>query len=313
MKEYLEKIPVLVKIILGITIAFILFLYIVFFQAPAHFPIDAVIKIESGETLNEITNTLYEAEIIRSPFFFKAFVILFGGSRGVQQGDYYFTTTSNLTGIAYRLTSGIFGFEPVVVLIPEGFTSYDIADRLEILLTDFDAKKFRVLSKEKEGYLFPDTYLFPPNIKPELVLDEMEANFREKTAELNVTSDIIIMASIIEREARRLETKKMISGILWSRIEIGMALQVDAVFGYIKGIATFNPTFDDLEIDSPYNTYKHPGLPPGPISNPGLNSIIAALEPISSPHLFYLTGKDGRMHYSRTFEEHLKNKRLYLR
>ncbi len=91
-----------------------------------------------------------------------------------------------------------------------------------------------------------------------------------------------------------------------------MPLQVDAVFGYIFGKPTFHPTFEDLEIDSPYNTYKYRGLPPGPIGNPGLNAIKAALDPEPSPYLYYLTGKDGTMHYARTFEQHIDN-RKYLR
>jgi UPF0755 protein len=101
-----------------------------------------------------------------------------------------------------------------------------------------------------------------------------------------------------------------VAGILWKRIEIGMPLQVDAVFGFIYGKPTFSPTFDELEVDSPYNTYKNKGLPPGPIGNPGLDSIRAALEPVSSPYLYYLTGVDGTMHYSRTFEQHVANRRF---
>ena len=118
------------------------------------------------------------------------------------------------------------------------------------------------------------------------------------------------MASILEKEARKLETRKVIAGILWKRIEIGMPLQVDAVFGYIHATSTYSPTFEDLEVDSPYNTYTNRGLPPGPIGNPGLESIRAALEPTKTPYLYYLTGKDGFMYYAKTFDQHVANRRF---
>lgn len=311
--QYIKNLPLYVKVIGIILLILYLSFHIIFFRAPAEFPVDSLINIETGDTLNEISNDLYENSIIRSQFFFKVFVVLLGGPSGVQKGDYYFKDKSNLISTTYRLTQGKFGLEYIAVLIPEGFTSLDISRRLKDALPDFDSDRFISLAKHKEGYLFPDTYLFLPNVNPHTVIKEMEENFKEKTSDLEITEDIIIMASILEREARQLETKKMISGILWNRIDIDMALQVDAVFGYIKGIATFSPTFDDLEIDSPYNTYKYAGLPPGSISNPGLDSIIAALEPIPSEYLFYLTDKEGRMHYSETFDQHVKKKRLYLK
>ena len=120
------------------------------------------------------------------------------------------------------------------------------------------------------------------------------------------------MASILQKEVRQPDTMKMVSGILWKRLSIGMALQVDAVFGYIFNKPTYSPSLDDLAVDSLYNTYKYRGLPPGPISNPGLDAIEAALTPTPSKYLYYLTGKDGTMHYATTFEQHIDN-RKYLR
>jgi len=120
------------------------------------------------------------------------------------------------------------------------------------------------------------------------------------------------MASILEKEARRSETRKAISGVLWNRIEIGMPLQVDAVFPYINGKNTFQLTYDDLEIDSPYNTYKYPGLPIGPIANPGLSSIQAAITPTESENLFYLSDYDGNTYFSQTFDQHKRYKAQYL-
>ncbi|MBP9816793.1 MAG: endolytic transglycosylase MltG, partial [Candidatus Pacebacteria bacterium] len=103
-----------------------------------------------------------------------------------------------------------------------------------------------------------------------------------------------------------------VSGILWNRIELGMPLQVDAVFGYIQDTQTYSPSFDDLEIESPYNTYRNKGLPPGPIANPGVNSILAAVTPTKTEYLYYLTGRDGKMYYAETFEAHKANRARYL-
>lgn len=121
------------------------------------------------------------------------------------------------------------------------------------------------------------------------------------------------MASLLEEEARTTETRKMVSGILWKRLSAGMPLQVDAVFPYIIGKNTFEITLKDLEFDSPYNTYKYKGLPPGPISNPGKDSILAAIYPTKSDYWFYLSDKNGLMHYAITFDEHKINKAKYLK
>ena len=125
-------------------------------------------------------------------------------------------------------------------------------------------------------------------------------------------SDIVIMASLVEKEARTDVNRRIVAGVLWNRLALGMPLQVDAVFGYIFDRDTYSPSFEDLKVDSPYNTYTHKGLPPGPISNPGLESIYAALYPTKTNYLYYLTGKDTLMHYARTYAEHVANQTKYL-
>ncbi len=121
------------------------------------------------------------------------------------------------------------------------------------------------------------------------------------------------MASLLEKETKADEDRRIVSGILWHRIDIGMALQVDAVFGYIKGIDTYHPTAADLEIKSPYNTYLNRDLPPGPIGNPGKDALLAALMPEPSSYLYYLTDESGALHYAATFDEHKANKAKYLK
>jgi len=116
---------------------------------------------------------------------------------------------------------------------------------------------------------------------------------------------------LIEKEVPDSDDRKIVSGILWKRLELGMALQVDAVFPYITGKQKV--LLEDLKIDSLYNTYLHKGLPPGPISNPGLDAIDAARNPKESPYLYYLSGNDGKTHFAKTFSEHLRNKEKYLK
>ena len=175
------------------------------------------------------------------------------------------------------------------------------------------------MAQEKEGYLFPDTYFISPAIKPEDLIEKMSINFNEKIPNISGIStttykfeDVIIMASILEREARTMESRRIIAGILWKRLKIGMPLQVDSSFLYINGKGTFELTLDDLKTDSPHNTYKYKGLPVGPIGNPGEDSIFAAIHPIETKYLYFLTGHDGKMYYGKTFDEHKKNKAKYL-
>ena len=120
------------------------------------------------------------------------------------------------------------------------------------------------------------------------------------------------MASIIEKEVITHEDMKTVSGVLWKRIAIGMPLQVDAVFPYIMGKNTFELTREDLQFDSPYNTYKYKGLPPGPINNPGLDSILAAATPAKTKYVYFLSDKDGNFHYAVSYAQHLANKKKYL-
>ena len=125
--------------------------------------------------------------------------------------------------------------------------------------------------------------------------------------------EIIIMASILEREVVSEEDKRIASGILWKRLKLGMPLQVDAVFGYIFNRDTYSPSFSDLKTESPYNLYLHRGLPPGPINNPGLDSLDTAINPTATDYLYYLTDKNGGIHYAKTYADHRANQQKYLR
>jgi len=294
--------------------------YIFIKTPPSDFPLNTVVTIEDGESLQNITNQLYQEKIIKFPLIFRSAVILLGGERKVIAGDYLLDKTEGPLDIAYRLIKGQFHLDILRITIPEGWNVYEIADHLEKNLKNFDKETFILLSKDLEGYLFPDTYFIADTARPKTVINMMRANFEEQIKSVTglATStkglhEIITMASILEGEANTTESRKIVSGILWKRISVKMPLQVDATFKYINGKGTFQLTYDDLKIDNPYNTYVYKGLPPGPIGNPGLDAINAALYPKTTRYLYFLTGKDGKMYYGRTFEEHKRNKALYIR
>ncbi|MDO8620656.1 MAG: endolytic transglycosylase MltG [bacterium] len=301
-------------------IALPLALSIFLWRAPAQFPSDSLISVRDGATLQEVSTLLGERGAVRSPFWFKAWSILLGGNGGLKAGDYYLSGPVPVYTLAERFTAGLQGLTAVTVTIPEGLSNVEVAKVLLKSLPRLNKERFLNLAKAKEGYLFPDTYAFLPNEKEEDVIAEMEQNFRKRTETLaqdiklfgKPLRDIVTMASLIEGEARTPETRRQISGILWKRLALGMPLQVDAVFPYILGKNTFEVTTDDLKVDSPYNTYKYAGLPPGPINNPGLDAITATITPTPTKYLYYLSDKDGVMHYAITHEEHLRNREKYL-
>jgi len=213
------------------------------------------------------------------------------------------------------------GVAPVRITLPEGDSGRQLAMIVDHQFPFISETAMLEKAKGYEGYLFPDTYFFPINTTNDAILAKLRSTFDEKiasikshlTASPHSLHDIVIMASLLERETKTPADRRIVAGILWRRIAIGMPLQVDAVFGYIYGKDTYAPTLDDLKTPSPYNTYLHGGLPPTPIDNPGLDALIAAADATTSPYLYYLTGSDGKMHYAKTFAEHQANREAYLK
>jgi len=289
-------------------------------RAPQSFPIPAVFNIHEGESLHEISANLESRGIIRSPFYFEKLVIIFGLQRRIIAGDYYFEHHEPLYRVIKRITVGDYGLVPLRVTIPEGFNIYQIANLFDHKFDRFDRATFLALAEDKEGYLFPDTYFFLPNIEAQTVIDVLSANFDKKIAEIadematstHTLHETLTMASLLEEEAQTEEDRKIIAGILWKRIKLEMPLQVDATFQYVNGKNTYELTLDDLDIDSPYNTYKYKGLPPAPISNPGLDAIRAAINPTQTKYLYYLSDRKYNIYYARTFDEHKINRGKYL-
>ncbi len=290
------------------------------FAAPMNFPSGSVVSITRGVSAPLIAQKLADANIIAHPSLLRFVLRLSGTSADVQAGAYRFDTPQNIFVVAFRLVTGAYGFPPVRITFPEGTTVREAAVQVADALPGVKAKDFLKEAEPYEGYLFPDTYFFPPSADAALVVASMRTNFNAKIAplsdEMNASgrslSDIVILASLVEKEARTNTNKRIVAGILFNRLKLGMPLQVDAVFGYIYGRDTYSPSFADLTVDSPYNTYTHTGLPPGPIDNPGLDSIEVVLNPTKTDYLYYLTGKDNLMHYATTYAGHQANRRKYL-
>jgi UPF0755 protein len=292
--------------------------YFVVLAAPFNFPDGSYLKVPKNTSVTAAAELLKEKNIIRSTAVFKGLVRLFGNN-SIYAGEYFFSGPQSAITIARRLAFGDFEITPKRMVFFEGYTAQQMAEQLR-KVPDFDADAFLAEGKPKEGYLFPDTYFVLPGEDYKVVLEAMQRNFDNHIESASTTiakfgkplKDVIIMASLLEREAPDLDSRRRIAGILWRRIEMGMLLQVDAVFPYIIGKNTFEVTREDLKVDSPYNTYKYKGLPAGPIANPGMTSILAAVTPIKSNYLFYLSDRDGNFHYCETYACHQANARKYL-
>lgn len=287
-------------------------------SSPRKYPLRTIINIRNGAGLLEVANTLEKTNVIRSPFWFRTFAIALGGERGLQAGDYYLAHRENVFHIAWRVVKGKKNIETVRITIPEGFTIDEIASLFDSRFSKFNSEDF--LTRSKEGYMFPDTYFIEVSATASSTIGLLESNFNKKiepyrseiASSTHEFEDLINMASILEEEAVTTEDRKIISGILWKRIKLSMPLQVDATLKYVTGRGSEHLTQDDLKMNSPYNSYINRGLPPTPISNPGIDAIEAALRPKESPYLYFLTDKEGIMHYAKTFEEHKKNKQKYI-
>lgn len=318
-----RKLRTWVMVALSVVILFSVggFVYVIASSIPPQdFPRGSIIRIQKDMTVSDVADLLADKGVIRSRFMYKAYVSLLHSNRGVRAGSYLLDRPQSSLRLAYRTAYGVDELQKIKVAIPEGSSSKEIATLIKKSIPSFDDKLFLVEAREHEGYLFPETYFFNPDITPDEVISEMKGQFDAKVATLmdaiatstHSLENIIIMASILEEEANNTTDRRMISGVLWNRLDIGMALQVDAPFYYLFGKGSSQLTVSDLATSSPYNTYKNKGLPPAPISNPGLDAIQAALDPTPSKYLFYLADKKGVTHFAITHDEHVANKAKYL-
>jgi len=266
------------------------------FTPPKLFVSESVVDIPEGVGLSEVARILKQNNIISSEFFFKVLIVLQGGTRSVVAGGYYFDHPDGLANVSSRLANGISGLELVRITIPEGFTNEQIADAFASQFHLFDKEYF--LSNAPQGYLFPDTYSFYQNVTAKGVLGRMQDVFNTKTASAREEAEAldksfanaIVIASLLEEEVQTPEDKKLVSGIIQNRLAIDMPLQIDTAS----------------------TTYRERGLPKVPISNPGLESIDAALHPTKSKYFYYLSDLRGRIYYAEDFDGHQTNRELYL-
>jgi len=304
-------------LIILIPVFVIVGLFVLFFSAPYNFPRGIVVTVVDGASIAEVATLLSSKHIVRSPQTLE-YLIRFSGV--AIAGDYIFPQAQNVIAVALRLAKGQYGIIPIKVMIPEGATTYNIAALIAQLVPNFDTKSFITKAQSREGYLFPDTYYFQPTWGGDQMIEIMAKQFETKTKPLvsflnrsgRTWEQVVIMASLLEREAHTTLDRQMIAGVLWKRLDQGMPLQVDAVFPYIVGKNTFEVSRADLATSSPYNTYRYRGLPIGPIANPGLDALTAALTPVESNFLFYLSDQAGVFHYAADFAEHKRNRAKYL-
>ncbi len=288
-------------------------------RAPLNFA-PGMITINQGESALQVSEKLSEANITTSKWPLWLMLRVSKGDSLLRTGTYRFDKPENVFSVARRLLTADYGMPVAKLTFFEGITVREMALLVNEAFPSIGVEQFTELAAAHEGYLFPDTYFFPPSSDAQSIIDTMRDTFDTKTAVLRTQasakgrslSDTVIMASLLEKEARSDEHRRLVAGVLYNRLGKDMPLQVDAVFGYIFNRDTYSPKPADLKVDSPYNTYRNKGLPPGPINNPGLASLEAALNPTKTAHLYYLTGNDGTMHYATTYTGHKTNLQKYL-
>lgn len=295
------------------------FLYInIFFKINAkNYPI--IVEINNGDSLNTITNKLYENKIIKNRFIFKNLTKAFNQDSKIKSGEYTFKKPVNSIEIISRLISADYQYIPVIVTIKEGEDYRNIVDKIydfKNVNKNYTKEQLSEILKNKEGYIFPETYHFAPFASLDDMFRKIDDEFNTRIQKYNIKKEdltkILTIASILEKEVQHKEDMKTVSGIIQNRLAKGMPLQMDSTLGYFTGKASLELTISDLQIYSPYNTYKVKGLPSGPIGNPGDIAIEAAINPNKNEYLFFLSDKDGINHYAKTYNEHLRNRRIYL-
>lgn len=292
--------------------------------------------VGEGEGLVSVAERLEAAGIVDGKLTFIVYAAKTGLYKRFQVGEYSLSGDLSISEIVNRIVEGKVVPAGVKVTFPEGWTMQQMADRLNesglagdefytIVSKPYPKwrEKFSFLKDlpagaSLEGYLFPDTYIFPPKATGELIVNELLKNFERRASGLILRDmavrqlnfhQVLTLASIIEEEGRTESDRKNISDVFRKRLAIGQPLQSDATINYIHGTAKDQPTFEDLKSTSPYNTYTNPGLPPGPINSPSLMSIAAALHPTPNPYYYFLINLETRTtYYAEDFEGHQRNR-----
>lgn len=294
-----------------------------------------VLTVPRGASTGWVAEKLYQDGIIRSPLTFRLYARMHNLDKRIVHGTFRLTSDLSVPEVLKFLTGS--GRVVKRFTIPEGLTLREIASRLEeqgivnreeflreAATGQFDyafLKEVPPGPNRLEGYLFPDTYRVFAGVSARAVIELMLRRFGEVAGEINLAGkaaeqgltvhEAVTLASLVEREAKREEERALIAGVLLNRLRCGMLLQVDATVQYALGEHRERILYRDLEVDSPYNTYRITGLPPGPIAAPGRASLLAVLHPRETDYLYYVAKPDGSHAFARTLEEHSANKRRY--
>lgn len=280
--------------------------------------------INSGQGVKAIASDLADKHLIRSPTAFFVLVKLMGIETNLQAGQFTLAKSMDMKTIARQLMHGMNDIE---IRTLEGWRNKEVA---RVLSEKLNIPEDEFLREAKEGYMFPETYSVPQDATAGAVIEIFTKEFNKQvTQEMRDAiraskmslDDVIILASIVEREGNSTSDRPIIAGVLLNRLKLGMPLQADATVQYALDRYDYKNktwwkkvlTIDDLKVKSPYNTYVNPGLPPGPISNPGIESIRAVVYPKVTDYIFYLHDDKGDVHFARTIEEHNANIAKYLR
>lgn len=292
-------------------------------QAPSESAENKIFVIKPDESPASFSKRLQEEGVVKNAFVFRIYLRYSGYDKKVQAGSFRLPKNMKAQDLAAALTKGRLD---IWLTLVEGLRKEQVAEK--IVEAGFEINEKEFLRLAKEGYLFPDTYLIPVSADEEKILQILTANFNKKITQRDfdkaaknglTKTEVIILASLIERETRNDSERPVIAGILLNRLVDGTTLGVDATIQYALGYSKEeenwwrkNLTFRDLQIDSPFNTRRRAGLPPRPICSPGFASLQAAVSPKQTSYYYYLHDSDGNIHYARTNEEHEQNKAKYL-
>jgi peptidoglycan lytic transglycosylase G len=269
-----------------------------------------VFVIPQGQATSTIGKRLKQANLIKSDLVFKLLADQKNYSNRLQAGDFQLSPSMNLETIIESLTHGSLDFW---ITFPEGLRVEQLADLLVQKSANFNKKDFIITAKPYEGRLYPDTYLIPQTASAKDVVNLLVDTFNQKSPTQDET--IIILASLIEREAKHQKDRPLVASVLHNRLQINMALQIDATLQYIKGTQSDwwpTPLAIDKQLDSPYNTYQNTGVPPSPIANPGFEALKAAANPAQTKYLYYVSDSSGYNHYAKDLAGHEQNIDQYL-
>jgi len=301
-------------------------------------------EVKAGEGSDSIAKNLEEAGLIDSATLYKLYLRRENKAKDIQAGKFKIPKNATIPEIT-ELLSNAKSMEVVKVTIIEGYRSSQISSALDTKFkavtdakfkkSEFDAivknpdnytfkasvqtflDQYKPAGKSFEGFLYPDTYEFENDVTAQFVVETLVGHFIEKTKDIEKDSNFyndLILASIVERESLTNEERPKIASVFTNRLRINIALESDATVNYATGKSNPRPTFEDLKVNSPYNTYKNPGLPPTPISNPRVESIEAAVEPADTDYYYFIHEQDGsgQVHFAKTLAEHNENVRKYL-